>query len=121
MRVSVAEQRGFINDLAFPPKYSNEEIAKALSDAERHLSQEYRVDFTTVKGERLLRLQASVFLFESPRDEHVGQGAIKKIKDGNGTIEFSERGESHLERYRRYLKDELLLLEDPLEVEYDDF
>lgn len=121
MSVSIDDERRFINDQGFPPKYSNEEIAKAVMDAERHLSETRGINDTTVEGERLIRLQAAVYLFESPRDVHSGAGAIKKIKDGNGYIEFSDKGVSKLVQYKELLKEGLLLQEDPMEVEYENY
>ena len=121
MSVTIDDERRFISDQGYPPKYSNEEIAKAVADAERHLSETRGVDDTTVQGERLIRLQAAVYLLESHREEYSGAGAIKKIKDGNGYIEFTNSGTSRLDQYRTILRDELFLMEDPLEVEYEDY
>lgn len=121
MSVIVPELRRFIADMELPQKYSNEDIQDALTDAERYLSENYTLKVTTATGKRILKLQAAIFLLESPRRNLEDAGEIKKLKDGNGTIEFYDRDETNLEMYRRILADELLLQEDPMEVNYDGF
>lgn len=121
MSVAIIELRQFINDMELPLRYSNDEIRDALTDARQYLFENYGLDIMSASGKRILKLQATVFLLESQRRNLENIEEIKKLKDGNGTIEFYDRDETKVEMCRRLLKDELLFVEDPIEVTYDGF